>query len=144
MKRLTVIALIRVLRSNTMQKEVYWTGSAKEGWGLPNKKTLGSGYILSMNLVRWLVTSIPAPDSNIWTAEDFESCVNSHLERFHIANQTAFSRMPTPDPDRSLNAPFLLENETYMYQRWTLVTQNLKEDSLWAKTAQYYADLEWN
>jgi len=127
-----------------MQKEVYWTGSSKEGSHLPNKKTLASGYVLSMNLVKWLVTSIPAPDSNIWTAEDFESCVNGHLERFHIANQTAFSRMPTLDPDRSLDDSFLPDNGTYMHQRWTLVTQNLKEDSLWAKTAQYYTELEWN
>jgi len=113
------IALLQVLDANSVQKEIYWTGPSTEF----DTTVLGSGYILSLGLVKWIATSMPYPVSNTWsTAHDFETCLHSHLKRFHVVNGTAYAS------ER---------------QRWTLITRNLKQNSAWAETASYYLNLEW-
>ena len=113
------IALLQVLRTNSVEKEIYWTGPSTELEGT----VLGSGYILSLGLVKWIAISMPSPVSSTWsTAHHFESCLHSHLKRFQVVNETAYASEK---------------------RRWTLVTQNLKQDSAWEETASYYLNLEW-
>jgi hypothetical protein len=102
----------------------------------------GSGYILGMDLVSWIATS-EIPPRNQWGPEDWQVVLwlqEADLLDNIVVNYTAFAGYPWPELGDNL---YRQENEVRMFDRWILVTHPLKEDFMWAETAEYYLGLEW-
>jgi len=102
----------------------------------------GSGYILGMDLVKWISTS-EIPIGNVVGCEDLqvtEWLIDGRLDDNMVVNNTAFAGYPWPELG---DDQYKQENEIRPFDRWTLVTHPLKEDFMWTDTAEYYLSLEW-
>ena len=102
----------------------------------------GSGYILGMDLVKWISTSDIAAANTIGP-EDLkviEWLIEGHRLDNNVINRTAFANFPSPELQ---DDQYRVENEIRPFDRWTLVTHPLKEDFMWVDTAEYYLNLEW-
>jgi len=102
----------------------------------------GSGYILGMDLVKWISTS-DIPARNAWGYEDWQLVqwlVEAKLDDNSVVNRSAFAGYPWPDLG---DYDYKQENEVRPFGRWTLVTHPLKEDFMWVETARWFLNLEW-
>lgn len=102
----------------------------------------GSGYILGMDLVKWISTS-EIPVNNTVGYEDLqvtEWLIDGGLDDNFVVNNTAFAGYPWPELG---DHQYKQENEIRPFDRWSLVTHPLKEDFMWIDTAEYYLHLEW-
>jgi hypothetical protein len=134
-------ALVEVLRANKDQEHFYWGTT----WREPDRQHLemwGSGYVLSMDLIKWISTS-DIPPRNTWGYEDLQVAIwliDGGLDDNFVVNRTAFAGYPWPDMG---DYSYKQENDVRPFDRWTLVTHPLKEDFMWVDTAEYYVNLEW-
>jgi hypothetical protein len=102
----------------------------------------GSGYLLSMDLVKWISTS-EIPLNNTIGLEDLqvaEWLVDGGLHDNAVNNFTAFGGYPWPELG---DHAYKQENEIRPFDRWTLVTHPLKENFMWIDTANWYLNLRW-
>lgn len=135
-----ISALVQVIQEHKDEEHFYWGTTYKDvSWP---SEMWGSGYILSMDIVKWISTS-EIPISNQVGLEDLqvmEWIVDGRFDDHFVINSTAFAGYPWPEiGDRESK----LENEIRPFERWTLVTHPLKEDFMWIDTAEYYLSLEW-
>lgn len=135
-----ITALVEVIKSHKDEEHFYWGTTWIDG-RYPSE-LWGSGYILSMDLVKWIATS-EIPVHNTVGLEDLkvvEWLIDGGLDDHKVINHTAFAGYPWPElGDGTYNQ----ENEIRPFDRWTLVTHPLKEDFMWIETAEYYLSLEW-
>jgi hypothetical protein len=136
-----MVALVEVLRSQKNQTHFYWGTTWREEHR-QHEEMWGSGYILSMDLIKWIATS-DIPPKNTWGFEDLQVCnwlIEGGLDDNYVVNRTAFAGYPWPElGDRT----YKQENDIKPFDRWTLVTHPLKEDFMWVETAEYYLGLKW-
>jgi hypothetical protein len=134
-------ALVDVLRENRHQRHFYWGTTWTEEYR-QHEEMWGSGYILSMDLVKWISESDIA-QNNQWGYEDYQVCywlLQGGLDDNYVVNRTAFAGYPWPELG---DYTYKQENDVRPFDRWTLVTHPLKEDFMWVDTANYYLSLEW-
>jgi hypothetical protein len=131
---------MEVIQHYKDEEHFYW-GTTYDDDSWPSE-LWGSGYILSMDLVKWISTS-EIPVNNTVGLEDLqviEWLIDGGLDDNKIVNISAFAGYPWPElGDRTHKQ----ENEIRPFDRWTLVTHPLKEDFMWIDTAEYYLSLEW-
>ena len=131
---------MEVLKLHKDEKHFYWGTTWTDGrWPL---EFWGAGYILGMDLVKWISTS-EIPVNNTFGFEDLqvvEWLVDGGLDDHQVINRTAFAGYPWPELGDN---EYKQENEIRPFDRWTLVTHPLKEDFMWIETAEYYLSLEW-
>ena len=102
----------------------------------------GSGYILGMDLVKWISESEIPPRDQVGY-EDLkvlEWMIEGNVDYHRFINITAFAGYPWPELG---DYEYKQENEVRAFDRWTLVTHPLKEDFMWIETATWYLGLEW-
>src|SRR6266496_4050420 len=137
---LIYIALVEVIQAHKDEEHFYWGTTWKDGrWP---SELWGSGYILSMDLVKWISTS-EIPVNNTVGLEDLqvlEWLIDGGLDDHMVVNVTAFAGYPWPELG---DYEYKQENEIRPFDRWTLVTHPLKEEFMWIDTAEYYLSLEW-
>ena len=137
--RLT-LALVQIIREHKDEPHLYWGATYTDG-RFP-AEMWGSGYVLSMDLVKWISTS-NIPINNTVGLEDLqvaEWIVDGGLHDNAINNLTAFAGYPWPELGDNT---YKQENEIRPFERWTLVTHPLKENFMWVDTANYYLSLQW-
>ena len=134
------VALLQVVYEHRKQKGFYWGTTWQDGrWPA---EMWGSGYILSMDLVKWIsVSDIPARDQvGYEDLKVIEWMIEGEIEYHRFVNITAFGGYPWPELG---DYEYKQENEVRPFDRWTLVTHPLKEDFMWIETANWYLDLKW-
>jgi hypothetical protein len=135
------VALVEVLRANKDEKHFYW-GTTWTQVDRQHQEMWGSGYILGIDLIKWIATS-DIPPHNTWGYEDLQVCnwlIEGGLDDNFVVNRTAFAGYPWPE---LADSKYKQENEIRPFDRWTLVTHPLKEDFMWVDTAEYYLSLKW-
>src|SRR5579859_2236563 len=136
-----IVALVEVLRAQKNQTHFYWGTTWREE-NRQHEEMWGSGYILSMDLIKW-ISEAEIPKHHTWGFEDYQVCywlIEGGLDDNFVVNRTAFAGYPWPElGDRQ----YKQENDIKPFDRWTLVTHPLKEDFMWVDTAEYYLGLKW-
>ena len=131
---------MQVIKPHKDEKHFYWgTTWRDDRWPA---ELWGSGYILGMDLVKWIATS-EIPVNNTVGYEDLqvaEWLIDGGLDDHTVVNRTAFAGYPWPELG---DDKYKQENVIRPFDRWTLVTHPLKEDFMWIETAEYYLSLEW-
>jgi hypothetical protein len=141
---------VEILRAHKDEEHFYWGTTYRPGespWDPEDWRNRsefwGSGYVLGMDIVKWIATS-RVPLENSWgLAEDrelFHWLFEGGLDDNYNLNRTAFSEYPYPE---LVDPPYELWNEVRPYDRWVVVTHPLKLDWMWVETAQYYLSLQW-
>jgi hypothetical protein len=131
---------VQVIREQSRQRHLYWGTTYNPPKEL--SEMWGSGYILGMDLVTWISES-EIPPQNLYGPEDWkvvEWLDEGNMLDNVVVNYTAFAGYPWPELGDHM---YRQENEVRPFERWILVTHPLKEDFMWAETAEYYLGLEW-
>jgi hypothetical protein len=110
---------------------------------LDRSELWGSGYVLSMDIVRWLsMSSVPSHDI-FGLPEDWQLFTwlrQGGMDDNYVLNRSAFSEYPNPN---LADTKYELRNDVRPFDRWIIVTHPLKSDWMWVETAEYYLSLQW-
>ena len=140
-----------MIRNHKDEEHFYWGTTYRDvsevGWdradSIGRTEFWGSGYVLSMDLVKWIATSDIPPNTAIGLPEDwavFEWLLKGELADNYNMNRTAFSEYPHPE---LADKQYELWNDVHPFDRWILVTHPLKYEWMWVETAEYYLSLDW-
>ena len=86
-----MIALVEVLRTQKNQTHFYWGTTWREEHR--QHEMWGSGYILSMDLIKWIATS-EIPTKSTWGFEDLQVCnwlIEGGLDDNYVVNRITSS-----------------------------------------------------
>ena len=142
---------MEVIRNQKTQEHLYWGETYKSPdmvtWGrideLNRTEFWGCGYVLGMDLVKWIATSDTPKNNMRGLPEDweiFDWLIKGKMDDNYVMNRTAFSEYPFPE---RADKVYKLWSEVQPYGRWVVVTHPLKEEWMFIETAEYYLGLDW-